>query len=93
MGEERKMMWFFVFKIKQEMYIVTPNWQDQCPQICSWRNLLQSILAFWISYLVSLRHVKLLNHQSKLLQIRLMRKYLAVHKMFFTKNSKQEDRF
>ena len=86
MGEERKMMWLFVFKIKQEMYIVNPAWQGQCPQNCSWRNLLQSILAFWISYLVSLRYIKLLNNQSKLLPIRLTRKYLAVHN-FYTTNS------
>ena len=86
MGEERKMMWLFVFKIKQEMYIVNPTWQGQCPQNCSWRNLLQSILAFWISYLVSLRYIKLLNNQSKLLPIRLTRKYLAVHN-FYTTNS------
>ena len=86
MGEERKMMWLFVFKIKQEMYIVNPTWQGQCPQNCSWRNLLHSILAFWISYLVSLPYIKLLNNQSKLLPIRLTRKYLAVHN-FYTTNS------
>ena len=86
MGEERKMMWLFVFKIKQEMYIVNPTWQNQCLQNCSWRNLLQSILAFWISYLVSLRYIKLINNQSKLLPIRLTRKYLAVHN-FYTTNS------
>ena len=74
------------------MYIVTPNWQEQCPHICGWRNLLQSILAFLTSYLVSLRYIKLLSNQSKLLPIRLMRKYLAVHKMFFMTNSKHEDR-
>ena len=93
MGKERKIMWLFVFKVKQDMYIVTPNWQDQFPQICSWSNFLQSILAFWISYLVSLRNIKLLNNQSKLLPIRLMRKYLDVHNMFCATNSKHEDRF
>ena len=74
MREGRKMGWLFVFKLKQEMYLVIPNWQNQCSQNCSWRNLLLPILAFWISYLVSLRYIKLLP-------IRLMKKYLAVHKV------------
>ena len=57
------MKWLLVFKIKQEMCVVTASWIFLVP-----------ILVFWISYLVSLWYMKLLsaiNHSSSISSIKL----------------------
>ena len=65
MKEGSKIELLFVFKINQEMQVL------QTDKNCKWRRFLVPILVFWISYLVSLWYMKLLNYQSSYLSLKL----------------------